>query len=206
MRGTRERTGAALVLGEGALEYLTGKAGAAGLVYEETPLAVRAGEFATYHRAAMREMQADPFYFFDDGYFQRLAATGLAWLGVCRAGNRADDEWLAASLFLDGVGVREYHLAATNAQGRKMGASSFVLHEAAQAARRQGRLKLYLGGGTDTTADNPLLFFKAAFSPQRLTYRTGWTVFNDSAYDELKTCFADDWEQHPDRPIFYRQV
>jgi len=182
------------------------KAAAAGLVYEETSLAACAGEFAAYHRAAMREMQAAPFFLFDDGYFHRLAATGLAKLGVCRFGGSTGGDWLAASLFLDGVGVREYHLAATNEQGRKMGASSFVLHEAALAARRQGMPKLYLGGGTDTSADNPLLFFKAAFSPQRLTYRTGWTVFNDPAYDDLKNRFADHWAKHPDRPIFYRKV
>ena len=48
----------------------------------------------------------------------------------------------------------------------------------------RGCASFYLGGGTDTSADNPLLFFKAAFSPQRLTYRTGWTVFNDPAYDD----------------------
>lgn len=181
------------------------KSAGAQLVYEECELAQRGREFAAYHRAAMREMNTDPFYLFEDGYFERLAASGLAKLGVCRrAGGQGP--WLAASLFLDGAGLREYHLAATNEEGRKAGASSFVLHEAALAARRQGLNKLYLGGGTDTGSDNSLLFFKSAFSPERLTYRTGSTVFDETAYDELKERFATQWAAHPERPIFYRKL
>lgn len=183
------------------------KAADSGVVYEEFPAAPRAREFAAYHRAAMSEMQADPFYLFDDEYFERLAATGFAKLGVCRHREGGPDaRWLAAALFLDGVGVREYHLAATTDDGRKAGASSFALHQAALAARRLGSRKLYLGGGTDARPDNPLLFFKSAFSSQRLTYRTGWTVFDVQAYDRLKDRFPAEWAAHPERPIFYRKV
>ena len=120
-------------------------------------------------------------------------------------GGRVGD-WLAAGLFLDGRGMREYHLAAATDEGRKLGASSLALHEAALAARRSGMHKLYLGGGTDAGADNPLLFFKSAYSPQRLTYRTGSTVFDAAAYDELKNRYPAEWAAHPDRPIFYRMV
>lgn len=183
------------------------KAADAGFVYEEYAVGPWASDFAAYHRAAMRDMQADPFYLFDVAYFERLVATGFAKLGVCRHRDQAtDDPWLAAALFLDGVGVREYHLAATTDEGRKAGASSFVLHQAALAGRGHGVRKLYLGGGTDARLDNPLLFFKSAYSPQRLIYRTGLTVFNAQAYDELKDRFPVQWAAHPERPIFYRKV
>jgi hypothetical protein len=183
------------------------RAADAGLVYEEYGDAHFAREFAAYHRAAMREMQADAFYLFDDQYFEQLAATGFAKVGVCRAHDGdADARWLAAALFLDGEGTREYHLAATTDQGRKLGASSFALAQAALSAREHGLRKLYLGGGTDARPDNPLLFFKSAYSPQRLAYRTGWTVFDDEAYDRLKERFPAEWAAHPQRPIFYRKV
>jgi hypothetical protein len=182
------------------------KAVGAGLVYEENDFAPYARQFGSYHRAAMRNLQADPFYLFDDDYFEQLGATGLARLGVCRHAGSVDGPWLAACLFLDGQGVREYHLAAALDEGRKLGASSFTLHEAALAARRNRMHKLYLGGGTDAGADNPLLFFKSAYSGQRLAYRTGWTVFDAPAYDELKNRFAAEWAAHPERPIFYRKV
>lgn len=181
------------------------KAAGAGLVYDECDLAAYAREFAGYHRATMRAMNADPFYLFGDDYFESLGRSGLARLGICRRGGRVGD-WLAAGIFLDGRGMREYHLAAATDEGRKRGASSLALHEAALAARQSGMHKLYLGGGTDAGADNPLLFFKSAYSPQRLTYRTGSTVFDAAAYDELKNRHPAEWTAHPDRPIFYRMV
>ena len=183
------------------------KAADAGVVYEEYGRGPWAREFAAYHRAAMREMKADAFYVFEDEYFERLAATGLAKLGVCRQRDGgAGGDWLAAALFLDGAGVREYHLAATTDEGRKVGASSFALHQAALVARGHGLHQLYLGGGTDARADNPLLFFKSAYSPQRVAYRTGWTVFDTQAYDCLKERYPAEWAAHPERPIFYRKV
>jgi len=202
---TLDLTGADITAGYASrLRQTLKKAAKAGLLYEECALRTCAAEFADRHRAAMREMQADPFYLFDDAYFERLGMSGLATVGICR--QAGDGAWLAAGLFLDGAGVREYHLAATNEAGRKLGASSFVLHEAALMARRRGLQQLYLGGGTDASADNPLLFFKSSYSPQRLLYRTGSTIFDAQAYDELKARFPADWAAHPERPIFYRKV
>ncbi len=180
------------------------KAETAGLVYEEQSLKGESETFGAFHRAAIRQMQTDPFYLFGDDYFQLLADSGLAKLGICR--HPGNDGWLAAGLFLDGAGVREYHLAATNEAGRKLGAPSFALHHAAQAAQRLGMRQLYLGGGTDASSENALLFFKGSFSRTRLMYRTGWHVFDGAAYDELKQRFAAEWAAHPERPIFYRKV
>jgi hypothetical protein len=180
------------------------KAAAAGLVYEEGGLKGHAAAFGAFHRAAMGEMRADSFYLFSDAYFDRLAESAFATLGICRHPSSA--QWLAACLFLDGPGVREYHLAATNEAGRKWGASSFALHQAAVAGRRMGLRQMYLGGGTNASADNPLFFFKSSFSAERLTYRTGWTVFDSAAYDEMKQRFPAEWAAHPERPIFYRKV
>ena len=182
------------------------KAQRAGLVYRESPLAPRAHEFGAYYRAAMADIVADPFFHFGEAYFELLAATGLATLGVCLRTSDANGPWLAASVFLQQRGLREYHLAATTAQGRAAGASSFLLHEAALAARGQGVQRLYLGGGSDRSPDNSLLFFKSAYSTGRLAYRTGSCVFRAPDYDQLKRRFAADWAAHPERPIFYRKV
>ena len=182
------------------------KAQRAGLAYCEGPLAPRAREFGAYYRAAMADISADPFFLFGDAYFQSLAATGVATLGLCLREGEPDGPWLAASVFLQGRGLREYHLAATTAQGREVGASSFLLHQSALAARGQGVQRMYLGGGSDLRPDNPLLFFKSAYSKKRLAYRTGSCVFRAADYDQLKRLFAGGWSAHPERPIFYRKV
>ncbi len=181
------------------------KAQRAGLRYTEQPLAPLAAAFGRYHRAAMREMGAGDFFLFDDGYFEALAAGGRARQGRApRSGGPGD--WLAAPLLHHRPGVRGFHRAATTAQGRPWGASSFALHGGALAARAPGARRLYLGGGSDRRPDNPLLFFKASFSPVRLPYRTGSAVFDADGHELLKRHFPEAWRAHPERPIFYRMV
>lgn len=188
------------------LRQVLNKAQRAGLAYREAPLAAQAAAFGAYYRAWMADIGADPSFLFPDAYFELLAATGFATLGVCQRTGESDGPWLAACLFLQGRGLREYHLAATSAPGRAAGASPFALHQGALAAQRAGLRKLYLGGGSDVSRDNSLLFFKSAFSPDRLGYRTGSCVFDPAAYDGLKQQFAAGWAAHPERPIFHRRV
>ena len=182
------------------------KATRAGLVYSESPLVGQARAFATYYREAMQRMGTDPFFWFDDAYFEQLAFTGRARLGVCQSAAHPQAPWLATNLMLDGNGVTEYHLAATCEAGRRLGAASFALHQAAVHARQRGMTQLYLGGGSDASPNNALLFFKAAYSAQRLTYHTGFHVFDPTAYDELRHSFPGAWAAHPERPIFYRKA
>lgn len=188
------------------LRATVGKAERAGLEYLEAPLAGQSHAFGAYYRAAMQAMGADPFFWFEDAYFDQLAASGLARLGVCHAAGEPQGPWLAACLLLDGVGVTEYHLAGTCEAGRRAGASSFALHQAALQARTRGMRQFYLGGGSNLQPDNPLLFFKAAFSPRRLNYHTGFHVFDPQAHEELRARFPEAWATHPERPIFYRKV
>jgi hypothetical protein len=185
------------------LRHALKKAAAAGLIYEEAALSSLASEFARFYRAGMSDIGADSFYLFADSYFEALAASPRARVGFCRS---TGGQWLAAALFLDGHGIREYHLAATCAEGRKASASSFVLHHGGVAAQARGLRRFYLGGGSDARADNPLLFFKSAFSSQRLVYRTGSNVFDPARYDELERRFARERAAHPERPIFHRIV
>ncbi|MBE7940347.1 MULTISPECIES: GNAT family N-acetyltransferase [Ramlibacter] len=184
------------------LQQVLRKSARAGLHYGEQPFAPQARAFGAYHRAAMQAMGADAFYVFDDAYFEAMGRCPGARLALVTA----DGAWLAAALLLDGPGVREYHLAATVPEGRRLGASSALLHGAAEAARDAGLRQLYLGGGTDAKPDNPLLFFKGGFSPLRLPYRTGSRVLDPAGYDEVKALFAAQHAAHPQRPIFHRKV
>ncbi len=187
------------------LQQVVKRAHRLGVQYRELPLAGWAAAFGAYYRSAMQAIGADPFYFFDDAYFQALTDSGLARLGLCTHPDHGED-WLAACLLLDGNGVREYHLAATKPEGRRFGASSLALHGAAQVARELGQRQFYLGGGTDRREDNALLFFKGGFSGVRLPYRTGWSVFHPAGYEALRQWFGDSWTAYPERPIFWRKV
>ena len=190
------------------LRTILRKADRQSICYLEADLAVNAQRFADFHWAAMKAMAADGFYLFSLEYFCALAATGMARLGVCvrERDVGAGGSWLAAAIFLESGETTEYHLAANSADGRTVGASSFLIDQAARSVRRRGGKCLYLGGGTDRSPENPLLFFKAGFSPKRLMYRTGSTVFNAAGREEVKLAFPLEWSAHPDRPIFHRKV
>jgi hypothetical protein len=178
------------------------------ICYLEADLAANAQRFVDFHWAAMKAIGADGFYLFSIEYFSALAATGLARLGVCVRESDAGihGSWLAAAIFLESGETAEYHLAANSADGRTVGASSFLIDQAARLAQQRGRKYLYLGGGSDRSPQNPLLFFKAGFSPTRLMYRTGSTVFNAVGRDEVKHAYPLEWSAYPDRPIFHRKV
>lgn len=182
------------------------KAQSLGLVYTESALSGQEQAFGTFYRNAMRAMQTDPFFWFDDGYFRELAATDRARLGICRNPSEPQDAWLSACVLLEGDRVTEYHLAATSATGKRCGAACFVLHRCAALALQRGMHRLYLGGGSDRDANNSLLFFKAGMSPRQLDYHTGMQVFDEVGYRALQRHFADAWAAHPERPIFHRKV
>ena len=184
------------------------KADKKAIVYLETDLGASAERFYEFHWSALREMGADSFYLFPLEYFRALAASGVARLAVCVHDDGAMEQghWLAAAIFLEANVASEYHLAASSREGRALGASSFLLDQAAMSAQRRGRKYLYLGGGTDRNPTNPLLFFKAGFSPKRLMYLTGSTIFNSRGREEVKQAYPDEWRAHSDRPIFHRKV
>ncbi len=181
------------------------KAEREGLRYEEGPLRGRVREFGAFYRAAMRDIGADSFYEFSDDYFEALSQAPLARLATCvRNGAGGSQEWLAASLLLESSDTLEYHLAGSSAAGRRVAAASYLLDQAARGAQERGLKVFYLGGGTSPEPSNSLLFFKGAFSDLRLTYRTGCTIYNPAAYEEIKARFAPQWARFPERPIFYR--
>jgi hypothetical protein len=106
-------------------------------------------------------------------------------------------------MFLFGSEVVEYHLSAASAEGRRSNATNLLLHGAAEGARQAGLRSLYLGGGTTSAADNPLLWFKTSYATADLTFSIGWRIHDPATYAGLQ---AD----HPDlarssrRILFYR--
>lgn len=155
--------------------------------------------FADYYRTSMTAIGADPYYLFDDKYFDELAKLSNVRLLVCRK----DDVWLSAGLFLQSELTMEYHLSATSSVGRKKGATNLLLHHAAETAKRLGCESLYLGGGTNRQKDNPLLFFKAGFSLARATYCIGYKVHLPDEYADLQRQYLESG-QLSSRILFYR--
>lgn len=163
----------------------------------ESPAVARAS-FPQFYRRSMSEIGASEFYQFDDAYFEALMnMPGARTLSVVRG-----DERLSMAIFLFGPVQVEYHLSGTSAEGRKAGATNLLLHAAAESARESGCQWFYLGGGTTTAADDPLLKFKSSFAPANDTFRIGHRIHDAVTYQGLR-------EAHPSRAasarvLFYR--
>ncbi len=159
------------------------KAMKAGVKVVEYPTQNVAVRFANDYRAGMRRIGANPFYMFSDDYFLAMSQVPGLRLLVCVL----DDEWLAAGLFLTSGDCVEYHLSATSEHGRQLSATNLLIDAAVQLASDEGLSTVYLGGGTDASANNALLRFKASFSRVRLTYCYGYAIHDPVCYSSLRT-------------------
>jgi hypothetical protein len=154
-----------------------------GVEVVEHPVQDVTGRFADFYRDGMQRIGATGFYLFSDEYFQALSEIpGLRLLACILEG-----EWVAAGLFLTGGDCIEYHLSATSERGRQLSATNLLIDATAQLASNESLSTVYLGGGTDASADNALLRFKASFSPTRLTYHYGYAIHDPVCYSSLRT-------------------
>jgi Acetyltransferase (GNAT) domain len=175
------------------------KAERAGLVASwENPTAFR-DTFVALYLEAMQRLGASDFYAFGAPYFESLLPLPFVRLLTVRR----QDEVLAAAVFLFGAAVVEYHLSGTTQEGRRLGATNLLLHAAAVQGQLEGRSELYLGGGTDSSPDNPLLRFKESFAATSQMFRIGSRILNPARYEELRHQFAEQ-ARVSRRVLFYR--
>lgn len=154
--------------------------------------------FAFFYRQAMKDIHAAPFYFFTDAYFEALARLPFAHLLVCEREGR----WLSGGVYLMGGGVLEYHLGASNAEGKETGTPCMLQSEAAMWGKARGAHSLYLGGGTDITPHNPLLFYKRGFSRRTLVFSVGEVIHDDNRYWRAAACLGFSPDRPPPRLLF----
>jgi lipid II:glycine glycyltransferase (peptidoglycan interpeptide bridge formation enzyme) len=156
--------------------------------------------FMTFYYQTMQAIGAEAFYFFPRAYFCKLLEWNAARIAVCLR----DKEIVGAAIILQGPTVAEYHLSAASLEGKRLGATNLILHEAALAATAAGCSSFYLGGGTNTAPDNPLLFFKTGFSENRTEFRIGSFVHDQVGYSLLREEYQDAFQANPNRVLFYR--
>ncbi|KQT08806.1 hypothetical protein ASG30_15080 [Ramlibacter sp. Leaf400] len=143
--------------------------------------------FGDFYRRAMAAMGAHERYHFGDAYFAAIAALEGVELCICGEGR----EWLSAGVYLfqqpgpqdaGPGGTLEYHLGASSEAGHATGTAYRLQHAAALEGAARGLAHLYLGGGTSTDDDNPLLFYKRAFSRRERTFHVGNAVHHEVLY------------------------
>lgn len=156
--------------------------------------------FQSIYKDGMTALQASRFYFFSEEYFNKLAASQLVWLGFCY-NNLVP---IAGAVFLVSENMCEYHLGASTNEGKEYGAMKIIFHEAALKAQSCQLKNLYLGGGSDTSANNTLLMYKRKFSSNKATFRIGKRIHKIVEYDHLKAKWEASHQSSTDKVLFYR--
>jgi lipid II:glycine glycyltransferase (peptidoglycan interpeptide bridge formation enzyme) len=113
-----------------------------------------------------------------------------------------DGQWLSGGAYLCDGPLLEYHLGASSPQGKALGTACLMQAEAAAFGQARGARDLYLAGGTDTSPDNPLLFYKRGFSRRALTFRVGEAVHDDNRYQAAAARRGYSPQQPPPRLLF----
>lgn len=152
-----------------------------------------------YHNT-MSRLNAVPFYFFSDEYFNNIASIPGVFLVLTFDSNKP----MAGALFLSSGSTVEYHLSASEQTNTSNGATKLLIHDACHYAKCNGYSKLHLGGGTKPGENNKLFFFKSRFSRNRATFFVGKIIHNMAAYNELRNKSAKSNETISPFTIFYR--
>ena len=138
--------------------------------------------FKHLYRATMARRSADPFYFFDDAYFDTLRDALGDSLQLCVV--EKDGAIGAAGMFVETNGVVQYHLSGSDDALHLVQPTKLMIHFARGWAKDRGNRVLHLGGGVGGDSDS-LLWFKGGFSPDRHTFATLRMVIDERKYGRL---------------------
>ncbi|AWE06396.1 hypothetical protein DCE79_02905 [Lysinibacillus sp. 2017] len=158
-------------------------------------------KFYEIYTELMNEKQTSDEYFFSKNYIKDLLDCDNVYLFNALTEN---NEIVGSSIFMLCDGIADYHLSATTNLGRMLNISHILIYKFAEYAKEQGAKKLYLGGGTDNSSANSLLFFKKGFSKKMYPFLIGYKIFNQIKYDEYKKIHLTEIGYLTNRILFYR--
>ncbi|MDU0114561.1 GNAT family N-acetyltransferase [Psychrosphaera aquimarina] len=118
--------------------------------------------FIKLYSLTMKKNNADDFYFFTNEYFQSLIKCDEAEI----VGIYYEKNLINMAIMLKSDGVVYYHLGASHPDFYTLNGNPLLFDNAAKLYSSQGYKYLYMGGGSSTLEDDPLLKFKKSFQKQ----------------------------------------
>ncbi len=156
-------------------------------------------DFIDIYHESMREVGADPYYFFERSYFEYLMRElrGVMTLFVCEFEGRP----ACAAMFAKCASIVQYHLAGTRSEFRKLAPMKLLLDTAREWANTTGASVMHLGGGVGAKQDS-LYAFKRGFSDREHTFSVWKHVTAPELYRELSREAAAVSGMEPESPYF----
>lgn len=138
--------------------------------------------FIELYNQTMEKLNANKFYYFNDGYYSHLKESlPNSFLGL----TMLNDKVLSAAIFFFTRQYGHYHLSGSDNNALKLSANNFMLWEAAKEMLKHGVKYFHLGGGINSDEQNSLFIFKKKFSKSECQFYIGKIIFNQSVYNAL---------------------
>ena len=137
-------------------------------------------EFVDLYTASMTRVGADAPWHFPPETFSKLQNLSLSSLWGVRNGA---GQLVSACLVLSNADIGYYLLAANANPRRYKGANHLLIHHVASVLGRRGLSWLSLGGGTSSSEDDQLLFFKTRFSKLVFPLPIGFFVHDERRFN-----------------------
>lgn len=173
-----------------------------GFTWEEEPAPLpellEGGGFRELYDSTMRRVDAKPYYFFDDVYYQRLHEALASNLRLARVRDAAGDV-VAGALFMRWSGLLHYHLAGSRRDAARAGANNLLLDGMIAWGFENGVERLHLGGGL--TAGDALYRFKIQFGGELLPFYLLRTVLDPVRYATLTERRAEQTGRSPEELV-----
>jgi serine/alanine adding enzyme len=125
----------------------------------------------------------EPFYFFDDCYFQNILKYLKSYTRIINI--KRDNDILASMLVFQYAKKASMHLACSKPDPDKCFPNDFLFYSSICELIKHGVTYICLGGGTTANKNDSLFRFKHKFSNLSLDVYIGKKVINTEVYHEL---------------------
>ena len=162
-------------------------------------------QFMDMYRATMDQNNADPFYYFQRNYYERLLARDNVKMFEIVSKDTATN----MCFILLGNNIAYYHLSAKNLSFAKDNGNYHLIDQVCDYLNSEflGITLFHLGGGRTNLDNDSLLSFKSKFSSARNDFYIGGKIFNEAVYNRYCNLYESKASQIGDSKYFlkYRQ-
>jgi hypothetical protein len=137
--------------------------------------------FAAVYRETMRRVGAEPFYFFDDAYFDRLRAFLGDHLHLIST-RSPEGVVVSAAIFTTCGGIVNGHLNGTATSHLRLAPAKLMHDETWRWAKQHGDRIFNFGGGLGGRSNDSLFRFKKGLSTATRPFRTVRVVCDERLY------------------------
>ena len=153
-----------------------------GVTVDFYPLKSYINEFLEVYEETMNRVKAEDSYYFDEDYFNSLAALGEhVQLGLAYV----DDRLASACIFFESCGIVQAHLCGTKSEFLSYSPLMMILDYARRWYKQRGNEFLHLGSGYKGHTGDAIFNFKSGFSKQRFDFSALCIIGDEKQYYDL---------------------